>query len=61
MDLRKVLAFGCTMITTAAVYELSLIGTRALAEDVSFVNAYISANRNGDGKKVRKILKGGKR
>ena len=60
MSIKKVLALGCTVITTAAVYEVALIGTRALAEDVSFVKACATASRQGDSKKVRKIIRGGK-
>lgn len=60
MNVKKLLAIGCTAVTTAAVYEVALIGTRALAEDVSFVKACVTASKQGNGKKVRKTLRGGK-
>lgn len=54
----KVASGILTTVTVAAIYELALIGTRAVAEDISVLHACGQATRNGDGKKVRKILRG---
>lgn len=56
--LRNAVVLGLTGVTLTAVYELALIGTRAVAEDVSFLHACAKATRQGHGKKVRKILRG---
>lgn len=56
--LKNAIVLGLTGVTLAAVYELALIGTRAVAEDVSFLHACAKATRQGHGKKVKKILWG---
>lgn len=55
--MKKVFAGIMTAVTAAALYEVSLIGTKALTEDIAFVNACTKAIGSGKGKKVKKILK----
>ena len=55
--MKKVFAGIMTAVTAAALYEVSLIGTKARTEDIAFVNACTKAIGSGKGKKVKKILK----
>lgn len=55
--MKNVIAGLLTVVSAAALYEVSLIGTRALAEDASFVKACATAVSSGKGKKVKKILR----
>lgn len=55
--LKKIAVGGLTAITSGAVFEIALIGSRALAEDVGFLSACAKLIATGEGKKVRKLLK----
>lgn len=53
--IKNVIVISATVVTAAVVYELALIGTRAVAEDVGYLNA-VRKTKFGSSKK-----KGGKR
>lgn len=53
----KIFAGVMTAVTVATTFEVALIGTRALAEDVGFLSACGSMVKNGKKKKLKKALR----
>lgn len=51
MNTKKILATAATAVTSLVTYELAVIGTRALAEDASFVKANLELLGNKKSKK----------
>lgn len=55
--LKKPAVIAATIFTTAVVYEIALIGTRAVSEDVNFLIACGKLMKDGKTKKLKKMFK----